>query len=81
MNNRVIYFDFLLDDARPSLLIVGTRDEFCPRDKMEAFARRLPKMSTVRWVDGADHFFTHQIDEVQLVVREYLRAQFKGTQE
>jgi len=81
MNNRVIYFDFLLDDARPSLLIVGTRDEFCPRDKMEAFARRLPKMSTVRWVDGADHFFTHQIDEVQLVVREHLRAQFKGTQE
>jgi hypothetical protein len=74
-------FDFLLDGARPSLLIVGTRDEFCPRDKMEAFARRLPETSAVRWVAGADHFFTHQIDEVQLVVREYLRAQFKGTQE
>jgi alpha/beta superfamily hydrolase len=81
MNNRVIDFDFLLDDAQPSLLIVGTRDEFRPRDKMEAFARRLPTTSAVQWVDGADHFFTPQIDEVQVLVRNYLRAQFKGTQE
>ena len=74
-------FDFMLDDAQPSLFIVGTRDEFCQRDKMEAFAHRLPKTSAVQWVDGADHFFTHQIDKVQVLVRNYLRAQFKGTQE
>ena len=73
-------FDFLLDDAQASLLVVGTRDDFCPRDKMEIFARRLPKTSAVRWIDGAGHFFTHQIDQIQFLVRDYLRAQFKGTQ-
>lgn len=35
-------FDFLLDIDKPLLLIVGTQDEFSPRAKMEAFARRLP---------------------------------------
>lgn len=71
-------FEFLIDNGKPSLYIIGTRDEFCPRHKMEPFARRLPPTSSVRWVDLADHFFTHQVDQVQGIVRDYLRAQFEG---
>ncbi len=71
-------FDFLVDNLKPSLFIVGTRDEFCPRDKMEQVARHLPPASNVVWVDGADHFFTRQVDRVQSLVRDFLAGQFKG---
>ncbi|MGA2261061.1 MAG: alpha/beta fold hydrolase [Acidobacteriota bacterium] len=71
-------FDFLAENAKPALLITGTRDEFCPRDKMELLARRLPQTSDARWVEGADHFFTHQADQVQSLVKEFLRTQFEG---
>jgi pimeloyl-ACP methyl ester carboxylesterase len=73
-----IHFDFLIDNDKPTLYIIGTQDEFCPRDKMEQFARRLPPTSAVSWVEGADHFFTLQVDLVQDRVREFLKAQFKG---
>ena len=72
-------FEFLIDNAKPSRYIIGTRDEFCPRDKMESFARRLQPASTVSWVEGADHFFTHQVAEAQSLTREFLRAQFEGS--
>ncbi len=71
-------FDFLLDCDKPMRLIIGTRDEFCPHDKMEEFARRLPPKAGVHWVDSADHFFTHQIGQVQSLVREFLQEQFRG---
>jgi uncharacterized protein len=73
-------FEFLIDIDKPSLYIVGTQDEFCPRDQMEILARRLPRTATVSWVVGADHFFTHQVDDVQNRVKDYLRAQFEGLQ-
>ena len=71
-------FDFLLDSVKPALFIVGTNDEFCPRDRMAAFARRLPPSAAVRWVQGADHLFTHQIDRVQDLVEDFLRRTIKG---
>jgi uncharacterized protein len=69
-------FDFLIDNDKPTLYIIGTQDEFCPRDKMEQFWRRLPPTSAVSWVEGADHFFTRQVEQVQDRVREFLDAQF-----
>ena len=71
-------FDFLIGNTKPTLFITGTRDEFCPRDQMELLARRLPRTSDARWVEGADHFFTRQADQVQSLVKEFLRAQFEG---
>jgi len=72
----LIHFDFLIDNGKPTLYIIGTQDEFCPRDKMELFARRLPPTSAVSWVEGADHFFARQVDLVRDRVREFLHAQF-----
>ena len=71
-------FEFLIHNDKPSLYIVGTRDEFCPRDQMELLARRLPPTSAVSWVEGADHFFTHQVDQVQSRVRDFLHTQLEG---
>jgi alpha/beta superfamily hydrolase len=66
-------FDFLTENVKPALYIIGTADEFCPRDRMERLARRLPPHSDVRWIEGADHFFGSHIDQVQLVISDFLR--------
>jgi uncharacterized protein len=65
-------FEFLIDNDKPSRYIIGTSDEFCSREKMAVLEARLPPTSAVIWVEGADHFFTHQIDQIQSLVRESL---------
>jgi alpha/beta superfamily hydrolase len=70
-------FGFLLENDIPSLFIIGTRDEFCPDQEMKLLAARLPPTSSVRWMEGADHFFTRQIDQVQTLVRNFLQARFE----
>jgi alpha/beta superfamily hydrolase len=65
-------FDFLSENARPTLLIVGTEDEFCATQRLDRLERRLPTASVVRRVLGADHFFKDQLDEVQTLIKEFL---------
>jgi uncharacterized protein len=72
-------FEFLLDSDIPSLFIVGTQDEFCPAVEMKLLARRLPPTAAICWVEGADHFFTKQIDQVRNLVRNFLQVRFKGS--
>lgn len=71
-------FDFLVENRKPSRFIIGTRDEFCSRTSMETLERRLPPSSTVRRIDGADHMFTRQVDQVQAEVETFFREQFQG---
>jgi len=66
-------FDFLTENAKPALYMVGTADEFCPLDRMERFARRLPPQSDARWIQGAGHFFDSQIDQVQKLISDFLQ--------
>jgi alpha/beta superfamily hydrolase len=52
-------FDFGCLEAlppRPLHLAAGTRDQFCPLDRFQALAARLP-WATATVIDGADHFF------------------------
>jgi hypothetical protein len=74
-------FSFLGAGAKPLLLAAGTRDEFCPRAAMESFSQGLPSGATVVWIEGADHMFTHQVEQVQGLVRDFLRAEIKGRRE
>lgn len=69
-------FEFLVDNVKPSRYIVGTNDEFCARERMEELALRLPPPSVLTWVEGADHFFTNQIDVVRRLAGEFLGSQF-----
>ncbi len=71
-------FEFLLDIETPMLFVIGTRDPFCPRHKMEALLRRLPPSSSVQWIEGADHLFTGQVDTVQKLIRDFLSDRLKG---
>jgi uncharacterized protein len=66
-------FEFLVDNSKPSLFVSGSNDKFCPREKMEGLARRLPPSSTVRLIEGADHFFTNELEDLQLIITDFLR--------
>ncbi len=67
-------FDFLIDNPKPAIYLVGTNDEFCPRERMERFARRLPPTSRVHLIEGADHFFTDQLDQVQSLIQDFFQG-------
>jgi len=67
-------FEFLVENGKPALYLVSTNDEFCPRDRGDRLARRLPSTSTFRWVEAEDHFFAGQIETMQAQIREFLSA-------
>jgi len=66
--------DFLQGVAKPKLIIQGTHDQFAPRAEAEAFFDSLAEPKKIHWVEGADHFFTGKLEEVQRVIRESLRS-------
>jgi uncharacterized protein len=73
-------FDFLAKNSKPTLLVIGSRDEYCPRDRMEELARRLPAESVLRWIEGADHFFARELDELKTLIREFFsRLELNGS--
>jgi len=67
--------DFLLGVLKPKLIIQGTRDQFGSRARVESFYGLLAEPKQIYWVQNADHFFTGKLDEVQRVIREFLRSE------
>jgi len=65
-------FEFLTGNFKPTLFVIGTRDEYSPRDKMDGLARRMSSSFTLRWVEGASHFFVPGLDQLQSYVTEFL---------
>jgi uncharacterized protein len=65
--------DYLLASAKPALYIVGTEDEFCSRENLDRFARRLPPNSVLHRIEGGDHFFTDHIEVVPELVGDFFR--------
>ena len=49
--------------ARPTLLLAGEGDVYCPRPRLEALARTMPKAEVVI-VPGTDHFLWRREKEV-----------------
>jgi len=71
----VTNMDFLRGVVKPKLIIQGTCDPFGPRADVERFYASLAEPKQIHWVCGADHFFTGRLEEVQGVIREYLRSE------
>jgi hypothetical protein len=63
--------EFLIENRKPALYIVGTRDEFCSPESLDRFARRLPASSFVHRVDEADHFFSDHVEIVQGLIGDF----------
>ncbi len=63
---------YLRSCAKPKLFIQGGNDQFGSREKLEALFGTLPKPKYLVFIDGADHFFAGQLDEVGRAIREWV---------
>jgi alpha/beta superfamily hydrolase len=63
--------EFLVENTKPALYVVGTKDEFCSSENLDRFARRLPLSSFVHQIDEADHFFSNEADIVQDLIYDF----------
>lgn len=63
---------FLRPVTKPKLIIQGTEDVYGPRQPVDGLFQSLAEPKRIHWVEGADHFFTGRLDEVQAVIRSYV---------
>ncbi len=66
---------FLRACEKPKLLIQGGNDQFGARASIEALFATLPEPKRLVIVEGADHFFTGQLDEVGPAIDAWLDAE------
>ena len=63
--------DFLTRVPAPSLLVAGTKDEYCPVDALRRLGERLG--AEVQIVEGAEHFFFGKLYPLGEAVERWLR--------
>ena len=64
--------NYLVQCAKPKLFVQGGHDEFGSRENIEALFATLPEPKKLVIVEGADHFFTGQLDKVAIAINEWL---------
>lgn len=67
-----IDMSFLSACEKPKLIIQGGSDQFGARASIEALFATLPEPKRLVIVEGADHFFTGQLDEVAAAIDTWL---------
>jgi hypothetical protein len=66
---------FLLNVAKPKLLISGDRDNYSPVPALQNLLGQLPDPKQLVIVKGADHFFWGQEDEIATAAVEFLQKE------
>ncbi|MCX9010842.1 MAG: alpha/beta fold hydrolase [Candidatus Methanoperedens sp.] len=61
---------FLRDCAKPKIFIHGTMDKLIPIGKVEELFTEIPEPKKFVKIEGADHFFTGKLDELEGAVRD-----------
>ena len=65
--------DWLRPCTKAKLLIHGSQDEYCDPGRLAEEFRRLADPKKLIWVDGADHFFTEKLGELDKALTENLK--------
>jgi uncharacterized protein len=63
---------YLADSSKPKLIVQGGSDKFGSRKNVEMFFAALREPKRLVIVEGADHFFTHRLDEVAAAINSWL---------
>ena|SRR5579862_1542516 len=66
-------FDFLRDCGKPKLFVSGSRDQFGPRQRLEALIASIPEPKKLVIIDAADHFFAGRLHEMRQTIEDWLR--------
>jgi alpha/beta superfamily hydrolase len=72
-------FEFLEDTRAPTLVVAGTRDQYCPPDDFARFTAARPWLDAVT-IEGADHFFFGKLFPLGTAVTEWARRLPRGRQ-
>jgi uncharacterized protein len=72
-------FGFLETCRKPILFVHGDQDEFGNHDRLSELIRKLVPHTLVELtiIHGADHFFAGHLDELQRVIRDWVRRQLE----
>jgi alpha/beta superfamily hydrolase len=70
---RMFDGDYLKDSHKPKLFIHGTNDELAPYDLVVKWFEQVPAPKSLVAVEGADHFFQGQIEEVQAIITTFVQ--------
>jgi hypothetical protein len=70
---RVYTYEFLQECLKPKLLISGARDQFGPREKLEALVNSIPEPKKLVVIEGADHFFEGRLRELREAIEAWVR--------
>ncbi len=68
----VFDFGFLEDTRVPTLMVAGTRDQYCPPDDFARFTAARPWITPAA-IEGADHFFFGKLFPLGEAVTEWAR--------
>ena len=71
-------FGFLEDTRVPTLVVAGTRDQYCPPDDFARFTAGRPWV-TATAIEGADHFFFGKLFPLGEAVAEWARRLPRGS--
>lgn len=67
-------FSFLREVQKPKLIVQGTQDRFGSRDRVAQLFSSLKEPKRLRLVEGADHFLTGKLHDLELEVQEFLQG-------
>ena len=70
---RTYAFEFLRDCVKPKLFVSGARDQFGPREKLEALVAKAAEPKKLALIEGADHFFEGRLRELRETLEGWVR--------
>ena len=73
---RDYHYDFLPGCMQPKLFVSGGDDVYGPRTAVEAVVAAAALPAELVFIDGADHFFTGKLAQMQTAVRQWVKAHF-----
>ena len=73
VDDRSYDLDFLRTCAKPKLFVSGSRDQFGPRAKLEAFVHTLPEPKKLVVIENAEHFFEGRLREMREAIEAWIK--------
>jgi alpha/beta superfamily hydrolase len=70
---RIYTFEFLRDCTKPKLFVSGARDQFGPKESLEALAASVPEPKKLVIIEGADHFFEGRLHELRHAIESWVK--------
>jgi uncharacterized protein len=66
-------FSYLRNCEKPKLFVHGSNDQFGDIGKVRALVESLPGENRLVVVEGAEHFFTGKLDQLDAAIRDWLQ--------